>query len=84
MEERSLAKSLTDEEGRMLMARVWRFHAFTLPLESQETAQATTCEGDYKQLGPAVYQSTGFLESHNSHKRFLKLPRDSDVHFLEA
>jgi len=30
MEERSLAKSLADEEGRMLMARVWRFHAFSL------------------------------------------------------
>ena len=30
MEERSLAKSLTDEESRMLMARVWRFHAFSI------------------------------------------------------
>jgi len=28
---RSLTKSLADKEGRMLMARFWRFHAFTLP-----------------------------------------------------
>jgi len=38
MAERLLAKSLADEEGRMLMARVWGFHVFTLPWESQETA----------------------------------------------
>jgi len=39
MEERSLAKSLADEEeARMLVARVWSFHAFTLSWESQETA----------------------------------------------
>jgi len=38
MEDRSLAKSLADEEGRMLMARVWGFHAFTLSWESQEIA----------------------------------------------
>ena len=69
MEERSLAKSLADEEGRMFMARI---RAFTLPWESQET----TSEGDCKQLGPAVYHSTGFLQSHNSHKRFLKMSRD--------
>ena len=53
-----------------------------LARESQETAKATTCEGDYKQLGPAVYHSTGFLQSHNSHKRFLKM--QCNVHFLET
>ena len=37
--------------------------------------QCTTCK-DYKQLGPAVYHSTGFLQSHKSHKRFLKMPRN--------
>ena len=37
-----------------------------LAWESQETV--TICEGDYKQLEPAVYHSTGFLQSHNSHK----------------
>jgi len=58
MEERSLAKSLADEEGRMLMAWVWGFHAFTLSWESQEIAWTTTCE-DYKQLGPAVNHSIG-------------------------
>jgi len=51
MKERSVAKSLADEEGQMLTARI---HTFTLPWESQET----TCEGDYKQLEPAVYHST--------------------------
>ena len=68
-------KSLADEEGRMLMARSggsMRLHF--LAWESQETA--TTGEGDYKQLGPAVYHSTGFLQRHNSYKRFLKKPRD--------
>ena len=75
MEETSLAKSLADEQGRMLMARVWGFHAFTLSWGSQEIAWTTTCE-DYKQLGPAVYHSTGSLQSHNSHKRFLKMPCD--------
>ena len=30
---------------------------------------------------PAVYHSTGFLQSHNSHKRFLKMPRDSQCPF---
>ena len=35
MEERSFGKLLADEEeGWMLKARVWRFHAFTLPWES--------------------------------------------------
>ena len=50
MEDKSLAKSLADEQGRMLMARVWGFHAFALSWESQEIAWTTTCE-DYKQLG---------------------------------
>jgi len=35
-----------------------RLHFFAW--ESQETA--TICEGDYKQLGPAVYHSTGFFK----------------------
>ena len=69
---RSLVKSLA-EEGPMLMARVWGFHAFTLSWESQEIAWTTTCE-DYKKLGQAVYHSTGFLQNHNSHKRVLKMP----------
>ena len=34
MEERSLAKSLADEEGLMLMARVWMFCVFTLSWKS--------------------------------------------------
>ena len=74
MEERSLAKSLADKEGRMLMARI---HAFTLPWESQET----TSEGDYKQPGPAVCHSTGFLQIHNSHKDSSKSHVTIDVPF---
>ena len=34
-----------------------------------------------KLLLPAVYHSTGFLQSHNSHKRFLKMPRESRCPF---
>ena len=63
------------------MARVWRFHAFTLPCMGKPSETATTCEGDYKQLGPAVYHSTGFLQRHNSHKRFLKKSRGSQCPF---
>ena len=63
-------------KGRMLMVRFWRFHAFTLPWESQE---ATTCEGDYKQLESIVCHSTGIFQSHNSHKRVLKMPLEVAV-----
>jgi len=67
---------MSDVDGKGLEVR----HAFTHFWGSQEIVKATTCE-DYKQLGPAVYHSTGFLQSHNGHKRFLKMPRNSQCPF---
>jgi len=50
-------------------------------LNDQETSYAATCEGDYKQLGAAVYHSTAFLQSHNSH---IKCRMTVNVHFQNS
>ena len=42
MEEKSLTKSLADEEVRMLMARVWSFHALTKKLLKLLLVKETT------------------------------------------
>ena len=70
-------RKITGRRRTMLMARVWRFHAFTLPC----TGKPRNCLSYYlwrrlQTARTAVYHSTGFLQRHNSHKRFLKKPRD--------
>jgi len=75
-------KSLADEEGQMLMARVWGSMRLHFLGRARKLLETTTCE-DYKQLGPAVYHSTSFLQSHNSHKTNLATNLVVEINFLE-
>ena len=82
MVQRSIAKSPADEDGQMLMARIWRFHVFTLLGKAKKLLKLLLVKDTTNRKVQLSTIQQAYFKATTVTKDFSKCHATVDVHFL--